>query len=109
MQMGFLTDLMETCQTISSNKACERCVKRKSLPEKAAPLVNIKTTRPLELVCMDFLSLEPDRSRIKDILVITDHFTKYALAIPTPNQKARTVTKCLWDNFLIHYGILEKQ
>lgn len=88
-------------------KTCERCVKRKSLPEKAAPLVNIKTTRPLELVCMDFLSLEPD-GRIKDILVITDHFTKYAVAIPTPNQKAKTVAKSLWDNFLIHYGIPEK-
>ena len=88
-------------------KTCERCVKRKSLPEKAAPLVNIKTTRPLELVCMDFLSLEPD-GRIKDILVMTDHFTKYAVAIPTTNQKAKTVAKCLWDNFLIHYGIPEK-
>ncbi len=74
---------------------------------KTAPLVNIKTTRPLEHVCMEFLSLEPDRSMIKEILVITDHFTKYALAIPTPNQKARTVTKCLCDNFLIHYGIPE--
>lgn len=89
-------------------KTCDRCVRRKALPEKAAPLVNIKTTRPLELVCMDFLSLEPDRSNTKDILVITDHFTKYAVAIPTSNQKARTVAKCLWDSFLVHYGIPEK-
>lgn len=41
-------------------KACERCVRRKTLPDKVAPLVNITTTRPMELVCMDFLSLEPD-------------------------------------------------
>ncbi|XP_043960345.1 uncharacterized protein LOC122824149 [Gambusia affinis] len=88
-------------------KTCERCVKRKTLPEHAAPLVNIKTSRPLELVCMDFLSLEPDR-RVKDILVITDHFTKYAVAVPTPNQKARTVAKCLWENFFVHYGIPER-
>ncbi|KAL3987009.1 ubiquitin carboxyl-terminal hydrolase 12/46 [Sarotherodon galilaeus] len=89
-------------------KTCERCTKRKALPERAAPLVNIRTCRPLELVCMDFLSLEPDRSRTKDILVITDHFTKYAVTVPTPNQKAKTVAKCLWDNFLVHYGIPEK-
>lgn len=89
-------------------KTCNRCVLRKTLPERAAPLVNIMTTRPLELVCMDFLSIEPDRSNTKDILVITDHFTKYAVAIPTPNQKALTVAKCLWDNFIIHYGIPEK-
>ncbi|KAJ8375581.1 hypothetical protein SKAU_G00061610 [Synaphobranchus kaupii] len=71
-------------------KTCECCVRRKTPPEKAAPLVNITTSRPLELVCMDFLSLEPDRSNTKDILVITDHFTKYAVAIPTWNQKAQT-------------------
>ena len=44
---------------------------------------------------MDFLSLEPHRSNTKDILVITDHFTKYAVAIPTSNQKAHTVAKAL--------------
>lgn len=89
-------------------KTCERCVRRKTLPERAAPLVNIKTCRPLELLCIDFLSLEPDRSNTKDVLVITDHFTKYALAIPTPNQRARTVAKCLWDNFIAHYGFPER-
>ncbi|KAL0199310.1 hypothetical protein M9458_007850 [Cirrhinus mrigala] len=89
-------------------KTCHRCVRRKSLPEKAAPLVNITATRPLELVCMDFLSVEPGSNNIKDILVITDHFTKYAVTVPTPNQKARTVAKCLWDHFFVHYGIPEK-
>ena len=89
-------------------KTCDRCIRRKVLPEKAAPLVNITATRPLELVCMDFLTLEPDSSNTKDILVITDHFTKYAVAIPTSNQKARTVAKCLWDHFIVHYGIPER-
>lgn len=76
--------------------------------DMTAPLVNIVATRPLELVCMDFLSVEPDSSNTKDILVITDHFTKYAVAVPTPNQKARTVAKALWDHFFVHYGIPEK-
>uniref|UniRef100_A0A8C8DED1 Gypsy retrotransposon integrase-like protein 1 n=1 Tax=Oryzias sinensis TaxID=183150 RepID=A0A8C8DED1_9TELE len=89
-------------------KTCSRCVYRKTPPERAAPLVNISASRPLELVCMDFLSLEPDRSNKKDILVITDFFTKYAVAIPTTNQKARTVAKCLWENFIVHYGFPEK-
>uniref|UniRef100_A0A3Q2ZCS5 Gypsy retrotransposon integrase-like protein 1 n=1 Tax=Hippocampus comes TaxID=109280 RepID=A0A3Q2ZCS5_HIPCM len=89
-------------------KTCERCVRRKAQPERAASLVNIETTRPLELVCMDFLSVDPDRSGIKDILVLTDHFTKYSVAIPTRNQKALTVAKCLWEDFLVHYGFPEK-
>lgn len=89
-------------------RTCGRCIRRKVLPEKAAPLVNISTTRPLQLVCMDFLSLEPDQSNTKDVLVITDHFTKYALAIPTPNQKAKTVAKCLWEQLICHYGYPER-
>lgn len=76
--------------------------------EKATPLVNILATRPLQIVCMDFLTLELDRSNIKDVLVFTDHFTKYALAIPTPNQKAITVAKCLWEQFICHYGYPER-
>lgn len=86
-------------------KTCSRCVHHKALPEKAAPLVSIQTSRPLELLCMDFLSLEPDTSNTKDILVLTDHFTKFAVAVPTPNQKAQTVAKCLWDHFMVCYGI----
>lgn len=89
-------------------KTCGRCVRRKALPEKAAPLVSIQTFRPLELLCMDFLSLEPDISNTKDILVLTDHFTKFAMAIPTANQKARTVAKSLWNNFIVCYGIPER-
>lgn len=89
-------------------KTCGGCICRKTLPEKAAPLVSIQTSRPLELLCMDFLSLEPDTSNTKDILVLTDHFTKFAVAIPTPNQKARTVAKGLLDNFVVYYGITER-
>ena len=89
-------------------KTCDRCIRRKAAPQKAAPLVNIQVTHPLELVCMDFLSIEPDRSNTSNVLVITDHYTKYAVAVPTPNQKARTVAKCLWENYIIHYGFPER-
>lgn len=51
------------------------------MPEKSAPLVNIVATRPLELVCMDFLTVEPDSGNTKHILVITDHFMKHAMAV----------------------------
>lgn len=93
-----------TSEVESKIKTCGRCVKRKKQPDKAAPLVNIRTIRPMELVCMDFLSLEPDSHNTKDILVITDHFTKYAVAIPTRDQKATTVARCLWEQFFVHYG-----
>lgn len=70
--------------------------------------MNIRTSRPLELVCMDYLSLEPDGRGTKDILVIIDHFTKYSVAVPTADQKAKTVAKTLWNSFFVHYGIPER-
>lgn len=39
---------------------------------------------------MDFISLKPDESGTKDILLIADHFTKNAIAIATYNQKPST-------------------
>lgn len=97
-----LTDINTKVQT------CERCIRQKARAERSAPLVNIRTSRPLELVCIDYLSLEPDGRGTKNILVITDHFTKYAAAVPTADQKAKTVAKALWNNFFIHYGLPER-
>ena len=69
---------------------CERCVKFKTPNNQRASLVNITTTQPLELVCMDYMTLEPSKGNIQNILVMTDHFTKYAVAVPTKNQTAKT-------------------
>lgn len=65
---------------------------------------SITTTYPLELICMDYLSLEPDSRDTRNILVLTDHFTKFAVAVPTRDQKVKTIAKTLWENFIIHYG-----
>ena len=42
---------------------------------------------------MDFLSLETDNKGVKDVLVMTDHFTKYAIAVSTKNQTAKVVAE----------------
>lgn len=49
-------------------KTCGQCVRQKIPPERVTTLMNIRTSRPLELVCIDFLSLEPDQSNTKDVL-----------------------------------------
>ena len=43
-----------------------------------------------------------------NILVITDHFTKYAVAVPTKNQTAATTAKVLYEHFLLPYGFPER-
>ncbi|MCG8048682.1 MAG: RNase H-like domain-containing protein, partial [Candidatus Thiodiazotropha endolucinida] len=85
-------------------KSCDRCIKRKTPPRPSAKLVNIVSHQPMELVCMDFLSLERSKGGHEHILVITDHFTRYAQAFPTRNQLAKTTAKVLFENFIVHYG-----
>ena len=57
---------------------------------------------------MDYLSLEPSKGNIENVLVITDHFTRYALAYPSKTQTAQTPARILWDNFICHYRFPEK-
>ena len=66
---------------------CSRCLRRKTTPQ-VAPLQPIYATQPLELVHMDYLSLEPSKGNIENVLVITDHFNRYALACPSKKQTA---------------------
>jgi len=84
---------------------CGRCLRRKTPTNIRAPLVNITTTHPLELVCMDYLTLETSKGGYSNILVITDHFTRYAQAIPTRNQTAKTTAEAFLNNFVVHYGL----
>ena len=86
---------------------CSRCLRRKT-PPQVAPLQPILVTQPLELVHMDYLSLEPSKGNIENVLVITDHFTRYALAYPSKTQTVQATARILWDNFICHYGFPEK-
>ena len=86
---------------------CTRCLRRKT-PSHVAPLQPIHVTQPLELVHMDYLSLEPSKGNIENVLVITDHFTRYALAYPSKTQTAQATARILCDNFICHYGFPEK-
>ena len=85
-------------------RACTRCIQRKTNPKPSADLVSIESYQPIELVCIDFLSLERSKGGHENILVITDNFTRYAQAFPTRNQLAKTTAKVLFDNFIVHYG-----
>ena len=82
---------------------CKSCVCRKARPHQA-PMHPIVSSHPLDLVCMDYLSLEASQG-YSNILVITDHFTKFATAIPTRNQTARTTARVLYEGFIVRYGI----
>ena len=85
-------------------RQCNRCILRKANPGISANLVSIESTAPMEIVCLDYLSLERSKGGIENVLVITDHFSRYAQAIPTKNQTAKTTARVLFDQFVVHYG-----
>ena len=75
---------------------CSRCLHRKTPIRGRAPLINIKTSQPLGLDCMDFLPLVPSKAGYPHLLIKTDHFTKIAIAVPTRTQLHRTTAKALY-------------
>lgn len=87
---------------------CRNCLARKTPQQIQSKLQNIQSTYPMEIICIDYLSLETSKGGFENILVITDHFTRYAQAIPTRNQTARTTARVLFDNYFVHYGFPAK-
>ena len=85
-------------------RQCNRCILRKTHQAKSAGLVNIVSSAPMEIICLDHSSLKRSKGGVENILVITDHFWRYAQAILTINQTARTTARVLFDNFVVNFG-----
>ena len=86
---------------------CYHCNTFKAKQQRA-PMENIMTTHPLELVHINYLYLEPGKGKEENILIVMDHLTHYAQMYVTWFQMAQTMAKALWDNFIIHYGLPKK-
>ena len=78
-----------------------------------ALLCPIRAYVPLELMHVDFTSIKMDMELnkppgVKNVLVITDHFTRYAMAFITKDQTAKMVTRVLYEQFITVFGVLAK-
>ena len=83
-----------------------RCVLRKTPTTEKAPLTSIHTYQQLEWSASITWNWSREKKKnIKDVLVITEHFTKYAQAIPTRHQTARTTAEVLFNHYIVHYDI----
>ena len=87
--------------------SCPGCLRRKSQPDQA-PLLNIEVNQPLELIHLDYLKIESSKGNVENVLIITDHFTRYAHAFPSKTQTALATAKLLWNNIFLHYGFPSK-
>ena len=94
--------MAEDCHMIV--RGCPHCQAFKGEVPKA-PLCPIRVYAPLELVHLDYTSIESMMELnkalvVKNILVITDHFIRYALAVVMKDQTAKTVTKVFYKCFM---------
>ena len=74
-----------------------------------APLCPIQAYAPLELVHVDFTSIETTMElnqlpSVKNVLVLMDHFTRYMMAFIIKDQKAKTIVRILYDQFISVFG-----
>ena len=78
-----------------------------------APLCPIVVTAPLDLLHVDFTSIETtlelnQSPRIANVLVFQDHFTKHVLAYVTPDQTVKTIAKFLYGGYISIFGALDR-
>ena len=52
------------------------------------------------LLCMDFMKVDPSKDWKENVLVVTDAFSKFIVAVIMPNQQAKTVAKAIMVKWL---------
>ena len=73
-----------------------------------APVINIKSGHPLQRVAIDIVGPTPMSSVGHEwLLVVSDHFTKFAQAFPVRNTSAVTLAKKVMDEYICRFGCFE--
>ena len=76
-------------------------------------LCPIRAYSPLELMHLDYTSIESTMELNKPLVVrnvhmITNHFMRYTLVVVTKDQIAKTVTKVFYEHFIAVFGVPAK-
>ena len=78
-----------------------------------APLCAIRAYAPLELMHLDYTSIESTMELnkppvVKNVLMIINHFMRYALTVVMKDQTAKTVMKVFYECFIAVFGVPAK-
>ena len=89
-------------------RTCKHCLQYEGGTPKA-PLCPIVATAPLDILHVDFTTIETTLElnqlpRVANVLVLQDHFTKHLLAYVTPDQTAKTIAKFLYGGYISIFG-----
>ena len=87
---------------------CEKCRIFEAKPQ-ILPMEPIVCTEPLDLVHIDYVSMEvtvgmKEKLVVKNVLVVEDHFTRYTQAYVTNNHTVHTMVRVLYNEFFSVFG-----
>ena len=89
-------------------RKCPCIMDKRPNRQPTAPLQPITSTSPFEMVCIDFLHLDKCKGNFEYVLVITDHFTRFAQAYATKNKSAPAAAEVIFKNYILSFGFPEK-
>ena len=85
-------------------KQCNCLKNRRPNQPIRAPLEAVSTSSPMEIISIDILHLERSVVGHEYILVVVDHFTRYAQAYPCKNKSSSTAASKLFNDFFLRFG-----
>lgn len=60
---------------------------------------HLLASRPKEVLALGFTLLEPSWNLFENVLILTDVFSKFTVAVPTRDQRASTVAGLVSERF----------
>ena len=95
-------------ETMMAVKNCGQCRLFKG-KDQQPELYTVKASEPLDLVHIDFVSMETTVAAMKKlvvqkVLVVIDHFTRYVQAYPVDNEQAETVADMSYNKYFCTFG-----
>ncbi|KAL5491866.1 hypothetical protein EMCRGX_G017231 [Ephydatia muelleri] len=87
-------------------RSCNACQQSKLPMPQAVPMTNVPIGRPWQMLAVDVLEVPMSGHGYRYLLVFQDYFTKWAEAVPMPDQTAERIVRALIDIFSC-FGIPE--